>query len=647
MLRIKPTSGRIPFLVLLSATGFAHAGTINVDINRSNTPNYSGVGVAPDTGTVWNSLVAPTAASFTQNNLSDSAGNSTASAVTITRNNGQTIKTWDDATAGNPNPADLMREYLYQGPYTVTLTNLAPGAYTLYVFAHGNNTGQNSTITLDAANGGAGGTTIDTGGYRDILQPGAAGSTYLALGGTVGASGIFTFTTSSHLNGFQLYQHPANPALPDGFGSAATGGAGGPIYTVSTSAELLARATSIETCTINISGTIDVTGGVGGDGKSVRLLSNKTIQGLDANSTLIGCLDLGGGGVNNVIIRHLNITHPGTTIGPEGKYTDGGDGITAWGCTNVHISHCTFHDCADGSCDITQGSDFITVSWCMFYYTNSLTHRFPMILGNTATSDYHVTLHHNWFAEGCDQRMPSGSYSRAHLYNNYFSCAGNSYCTNVRTGGEFLVENNYYAAVKSPCYKQDGGKISESGNIFQNCTGLPPGHDLTAGAVTGNDTVFTPPYAYTPDPAADVPALVMAGAGNIAAVPVTANSWVSWKQSHFNQTEIDAGHAGLDANPDGDALANLAEYALGTNPKDFNAPLQTVRDGNGLSITFTRPAGLPDVIYRAESTEDFGSWNPALLEVITPGDPETVRARDSLADGDPGRRFIRLKFSTP
>jgi len=630
-----------------SATALSSADTINCDINKSSTPNYSGTGVAPDAGTVWNSLVAPTAATYTQNNLSTSAGLATATSVTITRTNGQVIKTWDDSTVGNPNPVDLMREYLYQGPYTVTLTNLAAGTYTLFVFAHGNNTGQNSTITLDAAQGGASGTTIDTGDYRNLLKPGAAGTTYLALTGSVGAAGTFTFTTSSHLNGFQLYQQPANPNLPDGFGSAATGGSGGPIYTVTTSAQLLARATSAETCTINVSGTINVTGGAGGDGKSVRLLSNKTIQGLDINSTIVGCLDLSG--ANNIIIRNLRITHPGSIIDPEsGKYADGGDGISIWAATNVHINHCTIYDCGDGGCDITRGSDHITVSWCKFYYTAAaVTHRFPMILGNTDESDYHVTLHHNWFAEGCDQRMPSGSYSRAHLYNNYFSCSGNSYCTNVRTGGEFLVENNYYTSVKSPCYKQDGGKISESGNIFQNCTGLPPGHDATVGAVTGNDTVFTPPYAYTPDLAAHVPALVMAGAGNIATAPVSAKSWVGWKQSYFNQAEIDAGHAGMDANPDQDSLTNLAEYALGTHPKGFNTPFQTIRDGSGLSITFTRPAGLQDVIYQAESTEDFHSWNPAILEIINPGDPETVRARDPLTIGDPSRRFIRMKFSTP
>ena len=148
-------------------------------------------------------------------------------------------------------------------------------------------------------------------------------------------------------------------------------------------------------------------------------MSNKTIQGTSPNCTLIGGLNLGTAGTTNVIIRNLNITHPGSTIDPDtGKYADGGDGISVWGATRVFITHCQFYDCGDGCCDITQGADFVTVSWCKFRYTpGSQVHRFAMILGNTdptAGPDYHVTLHHNWWAEGCDQRMPSGSYSTAH-----------------------------------------------------------------------------------------------------------------------------------------------------------------------------------------------------------------------------------------
>jgi pectate lyase len=115
-------------------------------------------------------------------------------------------------------------------------------------------------------------------------------------------------------------------------------------------------------------------------------------------------------------------------------------------------------------------------------------------------------LHHNWWAENCDQRMPSGSFNKVHMFNNYFSCTGNSYCSNGREGSQMLSENNYYDAVKSPIYKESGGLMRITGNLYVNCTGTAPD--------AGTDTVFTPAYSYSVDPTADVPAAVMAGAGN-------------------------------------------------------------------------------------------------------------------------------------
>jgi hypothetical protein len=91
-------------------------------------------------------------------------------------------------------------------------------------------------------------------------------------------------------------------------------------------------------------------------------------------------------------------------------------------------------------------------------------------------------------------------------------------------------------------------------------------------------------------------------------------------------------------------LPNLAEYALGTDPRHFTPPLVAVLDANGLSLTFTRPANLPGLTYFAESAVDFGAWTPVPLEVLEPGPIETLRARDSLATGDPTRRFLRLRF---
>ncbi|MEI8036851.1 MAG: MBG domain-containing protein [Verrucomicrobiota bacterium] len=121
----------------------------------------------------------------------------------------------------------------------------------------------------------------------------------------------------------------------------------------------------------------------------------------------------------------------------------------------------------------------------------------------------------------------------------------------------------------------------------------------------------------------------------------------AWHNEYFSEAEQSAGLAADDADPDGDGLSNLAEYALGTDPRHFSPPLAPVRDADGLSITFTRPADLLDVSYGAESSEDLTHWSPVPLEVLETGPVETVRARDPLTTGDPFRRMLRLRFERP
>jgi autotransporter-associated beta strand protein len=115
------------------------------------------------------------------------------------------------------------------------------------------------------------------------------------------------------------------------------------------------------------------------------------------------------------------------------------------------------------------------------------------------------TLHHNWWSTRSDQRMAAASYGRIHYYNNFFTCTNNSYSSNARCETEFLSENNYYAGVKSPIYKECTGKIKTAGNLYFSTTGIAPDG--------GTDTVFTPPYAYMLDPTINVPNAVTNGAG--------------------------------------------------------------------------------------------------------------------------------------
>ncbi|MEO7098770.1 MAG: MBG domain-containing protein [Luteolibacter sp.] len=123
-----------------------------------------------------------------------------------------------------------------------------------------------------------------------------------------------------------------------------------------------------------------------------------------------------------------------------------------------------------------------------------------------------------------------------------------------------------------------------------------------------------------------------------------ANDWTSWQNTHFTGSEITAGLASDNDDPDSDGLPNLAEYALGADPHQFTPPFTTTVDETGVTLVFTRPANLPGITYIAEYTDEFGTWTPIPLELVTPGDPETLRAHAPLSTEEPHRRFLRLRF---
>jgi pectate lyase len=280
----------------------------------------------------------------------------------------------------------------------------------------------------------------------------------------------------------------------DGYGRNATGGTGGTSVTVTSAAALKAAIESTATSIITVSGTIDL----GASGRVNMSTGNKTIKGANPSATVKGTIQLSN--VNNVIIQNLNIT---ANTGAAAT----NDGISVNGSTNVYITKCTVYDCTDGNIDICKGSDNVTVSWCKFYYTRNNGHNFSNLIGSsdTDTGGYHITFHHNWWTTGCQQRMPADRFGPFHLYNNYWDCTGNSYCTTSRNVSQMLAENNYYQSVNNPLAKEASGKLKTVGNIFNNCTG---------NQITSNDSVFTPSYGYTLDAAANVPTRVKGGAGN-------------------------------------------------------------------------------------------------------------------------------------
>jgi hypothetical protein len=130
-----------------------------------------------------------------------------------------------------------------------------------------------------------------------------------------------------------------------------------------------------------------------------------------------------------------------------------------------------------------------------------------------------------------------------------------------------------------------------------------------------------------------------------SSVTVTpADAWAVWKDAHFTASEQSAGLAEDQADPDADGWSNLAEYALGSDPRAFTPPLPYELNESGLAITFTHPADLPGIHYFAESSSDLQVWAPLSLEMLESGPVETWRAFDPTATPPEAAHFLRLRF---
>ncbi|HYH03932.1 MAG TPA: pectate lyase, partial [Bacillota bacterium] len=287
------------------------------------------------------------------------------------------------------------------------------------------------------------------------------------------------------------------------------GGNSGQTVTVTNAADFETYVGSKTPYIIQVQGTIDL----GGSQATVR--NNKSIIGLGANATIIGGLKISH--YDNLIVRNLTIKNSNN------------DGLTVQDCRNVWVDHCTFIDNADGQLDIVHGSDWITVSWCKFYYTRNNNHNYVNLIGHDDANGsedsgkLHVTFHHNWWSTLCMERMPSIRYGTVHLFNNYNSASGNNYCIRTRLNAEVLVENSYFENVKNPWeqYVTEAGgtpgKLRALNNYEANTTWYvnPTADDdgNQSFLIPGTDSVFTPPYPYVREAANTVKASVMAGAG--------------------------------------------------------------------------------------------------------------------------------------
>jgi pectate lyase len=101
---------------------------------------------------------------------------------------------------------------------------------------------------------------------------------------------------------------------------------------------------------------------------------------------------------------------------------------------------------------------------------------------------------------------PGARHGKVHLFNNYFSSAGNEYCIAARYMSKLLVENNFFEGVNDPIVfelDQDTAEVVETGNVYSG----------TSGDAVSRGSAFEPPYAYPLEAAEAARDRVVAEAG--------------------------------------------------------------------------------------------------------------------------------------
>lgn len=255
----------------------------------------------------------------------------------------------------------------------------------------------------------------------------------------------------------------------------------------------------------------------------LAITSNKTLIGLGPTSILRGGIDIrgvDGSYVSNVIVANLTLDPSTVTYGDgPGSLT----GVWLEFAHHVWLDHLEIFDAPQGLVDIVSGSDFVTLSWNKFYFTEpalSNERRFGIRVGDVNDASVlerdggklRVTLHHNWFGDRIRQRIPRVAYGQAHIVNNYYSVTGNDTTIwGLSEHAQVLVEGNYFERTHRPhdippnseVTNDELAQVAASGNVYYGTTGARK----TQGAA------FVPPYDLTRDSVVWLPSLIPWGAG--------------------------------------------------------------------------------------------------------------------------------------
>jgi len=288
----------------------------------------------------------------------------------------------------------------------------------------------------------------------------------------------------------------------------------------------------------------------------IRVGSNTTLVGLGKDATLRGAyLDLRGttgvvGSRTNIIIRNLTFQDTfdcfpawSPTDGALGSWNAEYDSIALRWTDHVWIDHNRFEDVTthdslaphyfgvlyqqhDGLLDITNASDYVTVSWNVFSNHDKVMLIGSSDSGSTAANDrgkLRVTLHHNLW-ENLGQRTPRVRFGQVHIYNNLYrvrAAANYVYSWGVGIESAIYAEANYFESDVDPSrfiavYK---GTAIQASDTYVNGHSKHNQVDVLAAYNAVNDPDLSGDVGWTPElygqvhPVQSLPGLIPAQAG--------------------------------------------------------------------------------------------------------------------------------------
>ncbi len=302
---------------------------------------------------------------------------------------------------------------------------------------------------------------------------------------------------------------------PEGWASQAGGtggGTGGTEVTVNDMSRLQSEAKS--------SGRKIVVVSKGTYTGKLSVASDKTIVGREPGVLIRGSVEVSGS--NNVILRNFAVQ--GDRCDSYEACKSGPDAVGI--LNNAHhvwLDHLDISDGQDGNCDITKGADFVTVTWCKFWYSYAKEHRFSNLISSDDNvagdkGKLNITYAFCWWADRVDQRMPRGRSGKVHVINNLYTSREASYACGPGVDIQMLIEHNVFNCSGSAINIFDGSPSPAFKSV---------GNIGTAKNISMNQgSVFTPPYVLSLKmEASEVESAVQPSAGatlTLGSTPVSA-----------------------------------------------------------------------------------------------------------------------------